>query len=169
MTGVQTCALPIWKLAERKLKRWIVDVEKIDPTAEKTTFGELLQKFEQARQGLSESTCATERGMINKLKRTWGFGLELIVSEVKPSMLDEWLAQFESELMNSSYNRYTLFLKQLFEIALADRMTTESPVEGMKRTWKKPEKPVRDIPTPERLEAIVKDIRMQRFNANAFR
>jgi len=82
-------------------------------------------------------------------------------------MLDEWLAQFESELMNSSYNRYTLFLKQIFEIALADRMITESPVEGMKRTWKKPEKPVRDIPTPEQLEAIVKDVRLQRFNAEA--
>src|ERR1041384_2135787 len=82
-------------------------------------------------------------------------------------MLDEWLAQHERDLKNSSYNRYGLFLKQLFEVAIADKMTDESPVTRMKRTWKRPQKPVRNIPSQEQFQAIVENIRSQKFNMDA--
>ncbi len=155
------------KLAERKLKDWVGDLDKIDSAAEKTTLTELLEKFQTIRQGLSESTTQTELGMINKLKSTWRNGLGIRVSEIRPSMLDEWMAQHERELKNSSYNRYALFLKQLFEVAVDDRIITESPVARMKKTWEKPQKPVRNVPTQEQFEAVVKSIRSQEFNLDA--
>ena len=155
------------KVAERFLKKWINDLERLDPAMDKISLGDLLGKFQLLRKGFSKSTRDTEDGMINKLKRTWRHGLDLRLSEVKPSMLDEWMAQQESKLKNSSYNRYGLFLKQLFEIALADKMIAESPVAGMQRTWKRPQKPDRKIPTPEQLDLIVDNMRSQRFNAEA--
>lgn len=155
------------KLAERNLKKWIADLDTVDASAEKTTLAELLEKFQTVRQGLSESTRSTESGMIKKLKTTWHHGLDLRVSEVKPSMLDEWMAQHEGGLKNSSFNRYGLFLRQLFELAVADKMIAESPVARMKRTWKRPQKPARNIPTPEQFQAIVSNIRAQGSNAEA--
>jgi integrase len=152
------------KLAERTLKRWIDNLDKVDATTERTTLNELLDKFQKVRQGLSESTRDTETSIINKLKRTWKHGLSIRISDIKPSMLDEWMAQYEADLKNSSYNRFTLFLKQLFDLALDDNMIAESPFARMKRTWKRPQKPVRNIPTQEQLEAIIKDIRSQGLN-----
>lgn len=155
------------KLAERKLKVWIKNLDTIDAEAEKTTLAQLLEKFQMIRKGASKSTTDTEQGIIKKLKATWAYGLDIRVSKIRPSMLDQWLAQHERELMNSSYNRYALFLKQLFEVAVDDRMITESPLARMKKTWKRPQTPVRLIPTQEQFEAIVKSIRAQELNGKA--
>ena len=92
------------KLAERRLKEWINGLDKLDAEAQKTTLEELLSKFQNIRQGMSKSTNDTELGMINKLRASWKYGLDIRVSDIKPSMLDEWLAQHENKLKNSSYN-----------------------------------------------------------------
>jgi integrase len=155
------------KIAERKLKEWIHGLDKVDVEAQRTTLDQLLVKFQQIRQGLSKSTRDTELSMITKLKSSWKHGLDIRVSDIKPSMLDEWLAQHETSLKNSSYNRYTLFLKQLFEVAVGDRMIAESPVAQLKRGWKRPQKPVRQVPTQEQFEAIVNSIRSQAQNVEA--
>lgn len=49
------------------------------------------------------------------------------MSEVRLSHLNEWLAQHEGRLRNTSYNRYVGLLKQLFRITVADRMISDSP------------------------------------------
>jgi integrase len=58
-------------------------------------------------------------------------------------------------------------LKELFEIAVSDRIIVDSPFESVKTRWKKPQKPKRVVPTQEQFQAIVNDIRAQRFNAEA--
>ncbi len=157
------------KVAERKLTAWIAGLDKVDSDAEKTTLSQLLEKFQTIRQGMSKSTIDTEQGIIKKLRATWRHGLDIRVSLIRPSMLDEWLAQHEHALKNSSYNRYTLFLKQVFKVALDDRMMIESPVVRLKKNWKRPQRPIRNLPTQEQFQAIVKDIRSQDMNANAAR
>jgi len=153
------------KIAERRLREWIETLDTIDTEAEKTTLIQLIEKFSKARQGKSESTRDTEASIIKIFKADWEYGLDIRISKVKPSMLDEWLAKQEPRLKHSSYNRYAQFLKHLFSIATADRMIHVSPFDGIKKKWKRPEKPVRRVPTDEQFAAIVKDIRAQRFNA----
>lgn len=155
------------KEAERNLKEWIKTLERVDAEAQKTTLDQLLKKFQEIRKGASKSTRDTEAGIIKKLKATWNYGLDIRVSDIKPSMLDEWLAQHEHKLKNSSYNRYTLLLKQLFEVAVGDRMIAESPIARLKKSWKRPQKPVRHVPTQEQFEAIVRSIRSQEQNVEA--
>jgi hypothetical protein len=75
------------KFAERKLKKWIGDLDTVDAAAEKTTLAALLEKFQTVWQGLSKSTQDTERGIISKLKRTWRNGLDIRVSEIKARCL----------------------------------------------------------------------------------
>jgi integrase len=152
------------QIAERKLRAWITSLGKIDPEAEKTTLAELLEKFTTTRSGMSKSTQNTESGIINSLKKNWKHGLDIRVSRIRPSMLDEWLATVEPSLKNSSYNRYTLFVKQLFELALGDKMISESPYSQLRMNWKRPQKPVRRVPTDQQFQAIVKNIREERQN-----
>jgi len=152
------------KIAERKLKKWIADLDKIDFEAEKTTLAQLLEKFTTTRSGMSKSTRNTESGIINSLKSKWKHDIYIRVSQIRPSMLDEWLATIEPNLKNSSFNRYTLFIKQLFEIALGDKMISESPYPLLRKSWKRPQKPIRYVPTDEQFQAIVANIRAQREN-----
>lgn len=155
------------KIAERKLKKWISDFDKIDFEAEKTTLAQLLEKFTLTRSGMSKSTINTESGIIKSLKSNWKHGLDIRASQIRPSMLDEWLAKVEPHLKNSSYNRYTLFLKQLFEIALADKMISESPYPILRKSWKRPQKPIRHVPTDEQFQSIVASIRGQKENVQS--
>ncbi|MDB6122362.1 MAG: hypothetical protein JWQ71_1355 [Pedosphaera sp.] len=115
------------KIAERKLKRWLEDFDKIDSNAERTTFSELLDKFSAANEGKGKKTRATNTSIINVLKKTWAADLQMRVSHIRPSHLNEWLALHEGQLKHTSYNRYAGFLKQLFEIAVGDKMISESP------------------------------------------
>ena len=155
------------KIAERKHRAWISDLAKIDSEAEKTTLAQLLEKFTSVRSGMKPSTVRTDASIIKSLKAHWKHGLDIRVSGIRPSMLDEWLAAVESDLKNSSFNRYTQLVKQLFDIALKDKMISESPHPNLRKTWKRPQKPIRLVPTDEQFQAVVADIRNQRLNAES--
>ncbi len=155
------------KIAERRFKDWVANLDKVDSEAEKTTLGQLLEKFETTRLGMAEKTKKTERWMIGMLKADWAHDLDIRVSRIRPSMIDEWLAKQEPKLMNSSYDRVTLFLKQLFDLAVNDRIIAESPFYRLQKTWKRPEKPRRIVPTDEQFRSIVKNIRAEQRNVDA--
>jgi hypothetical protein len=99
------------KLAERRLKRWIDELDRIDAKAAKITIEALLEKFVAVNKGRAAKTRATNQSIINVFKQTWRHGLNMQVGEIKPSHLSEWLAQHEERLKNTSYNRYAGFLK----------------------------------------------------------
>ncbi len=155
------------KIAERRLKAWLSELEMVDAETERTTLNQLLEKFTAMNRGKAAKTQATNLSIIKQFRRTWRPGLDLMVSQVQPSQLNEWLALHEGRLKNTSYNRYVGLLKQLFEIAMADRMISRSPVEAIKTPWKRPQKPIRHIPTHEQFEAIIAEVRSQKFNADA--
>ena len=155
------------KIAERKLRDWIDTLDRVDTQAGKTTLAELLDKFVEGRKGFAPKTQKTEESIIKAFKAKWGHGLDIRVSEVLPSMLDSWLAAEESHLMNSSYNRYALFVKQLFSVAKGDRMIAEVPT--LQKAWKNPKKTARKriVPTDDQFRAIVESIRQETQNVHA--
>lgn len=155
------------KLAERRFKDWVANLDKVDTEVENTTLEQLLEKFAKTRSGMSASTVSTEEWIAGTLRRDWSHGMDIRVSQIRPSMLDEWLAKQEPNLKNSSYDRVTLFLKQLFDLAVNDRIIAESPFARVQKGWKKPEKPKRRVPTDEQFQAIVASIRSQKQNIEA--
>jgi integrase len=155
------------KLAERRLKAWIDDLDRIDAKAAKITIEALLEKFVAVNQGRASKTRATNQSIINVFKQTWRHGLNMQVGEIKPSHLNEWLAQHEGRLKHTTYNRYAGFLKQLFEIATQDKMIATSPFQAVKTKWKKPQKPVRYVPTIDQFYTLVKEVRSQKHNDDA--
>lgn len=155
------------KIAERRLKEWVANLEKVDSEVEKTTLAELIERFQAVTQGRVQNTQVTNQAIINSFLGWWPHGAGFQVRNIRPSQLDEWLAIQGRRLRNTSYNRYAGFLKQLFEIAVKDRILPESPCKHLQTPWKKPQKPVRHIPTVEQFEAIVECIRAQPLTDHA--
>jgi integrase len=128
---------------------------------------ELVEKLQKARAGKSPQTQATDRAIIKKLQDTWPYDYRMKVTDIRPSHLNEWLALHEKRLKHTSYNRYTGLLKQLFAIAVEDRVIVESPATKLRTAWKRPQTPKRHVPTIAQFEALVRSIREQSYSDTA--
>ena len=155
------------KIAERKMRDWLANLESVDVEVERTTFRQLIEKFEAANQGKAIRTKATLRSIIKRVRQTWPGGINVQVRQIRPSDLDHWLGIHEQRLKNTSYNRYAGCLKQMFDLAMNDRIISESPFKHVRTPWKKPQEPIRRVPTLEQFEKIVASIRAQVFNGSA--
>ncbi len=155
------------KVAERKLKQWIAELQTVDIHAAKLSLVGLLQRFLACHGGRAPKTLATNRSLVKRFRKTWRHGLEMPVGEINPSHLNEWLSQHELRIKNTTYNRYASFLRQLFEIAVTDRRIADSPFNGVRTKWKRPQKPIRHVPTLGEFYRIVADIRAQPYNPAA--
>ena len=155
------------KIAERRFREWVENLGKIDSEVEKTTLGQLVARLHAVNGGKAECTQALTRAILDKFVRWLPFGASIQVRTIRPSQLDEWLALHEPRLKSTSYNRYAGCLKQLFEVALKDRIIAESPCKNLKTPWKRPQTPIRRIPTVEQFHSLVEAIRGQRFTDHA--
>jgi integrase len=155
------------KIAERRLKDWIDSLSKVDAEVEKTTLRQLMQTFIAVTKGQSESSQTVINGVLTDFGDWWPYGSDFQVRNVRPSHLESWLAMQEKRLKNTTYNRYAGVLKQLFELAVKDRIIAVSPFLGVSTRWKKPQTPVRRVPTIEQFEAVVASIRSQKYSRNA--
>ncbi len=155
------------KIAERRLREWKRNLETVDREVERTTLRELIHKFVAANQGKSAKTRATNASIIRCLEKSWPDGMDVEVRDIKPSHLDEWLAGHEKRLKNTIYNRYAGVVRQMFKIAVRDRIIAESPFDHVTTKWKRPQEPLRLTPTEEQFRAIVMSIRAQRLTDHA--
>ena len=121
------------KIAERRHREWITNLQHVDRECERMTLRELLDRFVAVNQGRSVKTQGTNHSIIGTMIKTWPGGIDIEVRHIRPSHLNEWLALQEQRLKNTSYNRYAGFVKQLFEIAVKDRIIAESPFEQVTR------------------------------------
>jgi hypothetical protein len=84
------------KLAERRLKDWLDELENLDSKAGRMVLSDLLTKYELQLAGKAEKTRRTRTSILNRFRETWKHGLKLRVSEVKPSLLNEWLPNMKA-------------------------------------------------------------------------
>ena len=106
------------KLAERNLKAWLQDLAEIEPGKARKTVGNLLEDYQKNLAGKKVKTRQTRMSILKKFRETWRHGERVRASSVTTHQLNEWLAQHEGRLKNSTYNEYARFLKDLFEIAV---------------------------------------------------
>ncbi len=99
------------KIAERRLKEWIGNLDKVDAEVEKTTLGQLIQRFVVVTGGMAHNTHVTNDAIIRHFLAWWPHGKDYQVRQIRPSMLDAWLAHEEPRLRNVTYIRYAGFLK----------------------------------------------------------
>ena len=151
-------------VAKRKLRSFKDDLERTDASKGNTSFGKVLDDYSATLTG-SQSTLEKKHATIDKLKATW-FGIDsLPLRTVKPSQVSAWLAKHYGDQSASYYNSALTVIRDALDIAVADRIILESPAKSL--TYRKRSKPIRLTPTFEQFQAIVADIRAQRFNREA--
>jgi site-specific recombinase XerD len=152
-------------LAKRRLKEEIAKQERIDPNAARMTLEAALTLYEENILKYEDKTTRTRQSILKTFRNTWRHGFDLPVREISTAQLELWLAGHQKRLKKSSYNEYVRFLHHLFDLAIKSRAITDSPaanLHGLKR-----ERPIRETPTWEQFQEIVREIRSQRFSAEA--
>jgi integrase len=153
------------KLAKRKLGDFKNSLSQIDSSLGMMTVAELLRKFEATLKTLDTNTIQKLGFVATHFRKLWGPGLNQSVRKVKPSEVDTWLGQMRTEYAISYFNEHVQFVRRMFELAVADKVISESPAKNAKTVRR--ETPIRQSPTWPQFKEIVAHVRSQRFNAEA--
>src|SRR5260370_24222070 len=157
------------KLAERELKKRKEQQSQVDRSKRKITLAELCDQWLETKQDSKRKTLEQKNYIAARIKQHWPSGSLVQVSKVKPSDCDLWLARCAQISRNgfsaSSRNAHVQILKEVFAVALRDRIISDSPAGHLK--YIKREKPIRLTPTREQFQAIIANVRAQVFNADA--
>ncbi len=152
-----------YQLARRKLAEFKHDLERTDARAGKTTLGAMVRRYEETTLAFrAAGTQDNKRMLLEKLRRTF-FGIDsLPLRQIRPSDIAGWLARNCGGRSEAYFNDSLSTLRQILDLAVADRIIAESPALGLK--YRKRSEPIRSTPTYEEFRAIVADIRSQTLN-----
>jgi integrase len=151
------------KIAERRLKEWVESVEGgTSATGAPQTLEALLERYRQTKAGLKEKTRTNVEWTIKNLLKRWTLGTDKRIREIRVSDIDAMLASIAGWTPRT-FNTFTMFLRQIFQVAVDDGVIAFNPVEKCKNAHRKNKKIIRPTPTPEEAEKIVAQIRGQQF------
>jgi integrase len=154
-----------YAVAKRKLADFKRDLERTDARLSNTSLDEILKKYERAIAALSPKSQRDRRSIIGKIRREWYGVSTLPLRTIKPSTAEVWLSQHYGRLSPAAYNAALSVLRNVFDMAVRDRVIADSPVAHL--NYKKRGTPIRLTPTVDDFKNIVADIRSQRFSPDA--
>jgi len=150
-------------LARRKLSALKDELRQIDRSQGKLTLAELCDRYLRTTQHQKPKTVERKTFIVGRIKKDWPTGKLTQVSKIKPSDVDMWLSRYSFGY--ASRNLHISCVKELFSVAVRDRIITVSPAAHLHSA--KREKPIRLTPSFEQFKAIIADVRAQVFNADA--
>jgi hypothetical protein len=150
-------------LAKRKLADLRQGLSRVDPAVGRITLQELCDRFLATIQNDNPATKRRKEDIIKRLLGSFVGGPAIPISKIKPSALEAWLASYNFGY--ASHNLYQQCLRSLFDVAVRDRLLSDSPAAGIE--CKKVVKPVRITPTFEEFWQIIADVRSQVYSADA--
>jgi hypothetical protein len=115
------------ELAGRRVKDEIAKHRRLDAKAVAMKLEALLGLYEQSIQGFAKKTQGTRKSILKMFRNGWKHGLDMDVKVVTKGQLVIWLNEQRGRLKNSSFNEYTRFIRQLFEVALNHGAIVEFP------------------------------------------
>lgn len=150
-------------LAKRELARLKEELRRVDRSQGRTTLAELCARYLRTIQHQKAKTVERKQAIVDRLLRNWPTGPQTSVLKIRPSDVDVWLSCFD--FGPASRNLYISCVKELFDLAVRDRIIPNSPAEHL--GYSKRERPIRLTPTWDEFQAIIADVRGQQFNADA--
>jgi integrase len=131
----------------------------------KIRLDELLRFYDTTLENFAPGTSENRRCLIKTFKNSWRHGMDMKVTDIKPLHLRTWLAQHRQRLKSHTWNAYLRFLRAVFHLAVEAQVIAENPAIGLKLA--KIDAAPRMTPTWDEFQAIVADIRKQKFNARS--
>ena len=150
-------------LAKRRLADFRNEQRQIDRSQGKLTLSELCDRYLLTAQHQKPKTVERKTLIVGRIKSDWPTGRLTQVAKIKPSDCDGWLARYH--FGPASRNLHIATLKDVFAMAVRDRIISTSPAEHLHSTQLA--KPVRITPTFAQFKAIIANVRSQAFNADA--
>jgi integrase len=151
------------ELAKRELAAKKRQQSQIDRSQGKLTLTELCDRYLKTVQHQKAKTVERKTFIVRRIKTDWPTGKLIQIGKIKPSDVDLWLSRYR--FGSASRNLHISCVKELFNLAVRDRLVTASPVAHLRSA--KREKPIRLTPTFEQFKTIIADVRAQPFNADA--
>lgn len=149
--------------AKRKLADFQRDLGKVDTSQGRITLRELCAKYLATVQNQAEATVYRKEHIVERLLADFPRGADCQIGKIKQSDLEAWLAGYE--FGPASHLLYLLLLRALFNMAVNDKLISESPAAKIRPL--KAVKPIRITPSFDDFQAIIADVRKQKFNADA--
>jgi len=176
------------KLAERALGVWLERLETNQTPEDATlTLRGLIERYVKTKAGASASTRENVAWMAGRFgyvvetpekknnrggnrknahPSVWHRGLDVRVTDIRASDMSTFLGKL-SYLKPLSFNTLGEYIRQLFALAVADKIISESPFMAATNKRKKVQKEPRPTPADEQFEKIAAFIRNQRFTDHA--
>jgi integrase len=151
-------------LAKRKLHDLKARIDRTDPRFGKISLVEWLKVYFSTLKG-ADTTLADKQRIIDRVKRTWFLARSIPMRDLKRSQIVTWLNEQYGAHSASSYNAALTLIRDAFAEAVKDRVLMDSVIADLE--YRKRDKPIRPTPTWEQFQALIADIRAQRFNADA--
>jgi hypothetical protein len=152
-------------LAKRKLSDFRRSKKQVDPGAGRFSLAQLCERYLQTIQYLSESSIQAKTGITRRVTDEWPGGPHQLVGAIRYSDCQSWLARQASRVGKSHYNAYVQTLRELFDLAVRDRIVADNPAADIHYVTR--EKPLRESPSWEQFQNLVTDIREQKLNADS--
>jgi integrase len=136
------------------------EAAELDSNLSGLELGQLTAKYLETLANHPSKTQATRKGIIKLLLAQIPASRK--VREIKPSELATWAGSLPVRPV--THNEYIRVIKEIFKLAVADKVILKSPAAELKR--RKVHDPVRLTPSWEQFKVIVSDIRAKVFNAD---
>jgi integrase len=156
------------ELAKRKLARFKEEQRQIDRSQGKFTLEELCDRYLKTIQHQKPKTVKRKECIVARITRNWPTGKLTQLGKIKPSDVDLWLSligRTANRFGSASRNLHISGVKEVFAMAVRDRVIPSSPAAHLKSA--KRETPIRLTPSLEQFQAIIADVRAQKFNADS--
>jgi integrase len=151
--------------AKRKLIEYKRRLDRTEPKWGKITLAAWLEQHYAPTLRGSESTLAGKRRIIERVKRTWLAARTQPMCDLRPSEVERWLTEQFGDWTSGYYNTVLMLVRDALAMAVRDHALMENPAAHLK--YRKRTKPIRLTPTFEQFNAIIADVRSQKFNADS--
>jgi integrase len=149
--------------AKRALAQLREEQRLTDRSQGKMTLCELCQRYVKTVYHQKPRTVERKTLIVGRIRNNWPSGASVLIGKIKPSDIDVWLSQYG--FGSASRNLHISCIKEVFDLAVRDRVIPSSPAAHLRSVRR--EKPIRVTPTINQFQAIIADVRAQRFNADA--
>jgi integrase len=127
------------------------------------TLAQLVERYKDSIPNLADHTAKTKKSICEKIEREWPGGSDVLIRKIVPSQIKSFVAR--RRIGASQSNAFLTEFRQMFQLALDDKLLAESPAAAV--DWQKRKEPARPTPDAEQFAAITADVRSQEFNADA--
>jgi integrase len=127
------------------------------------TLAQLVERYKDSIPNLAKHTVKTKKSICEKIQKEWPGASDVLIRKIVPSQIKSFIAR--RRVGASQSNAFLTEFREMFQLALDDKLLAESPAAGVR--WQKRKDPDRPTPNAEQFIAIVADVRAQQFNADA--